>query len=110
MENGESSNNFANDTSGMRGDTNLSKKSFDELSKIVVGLVKTNKKQQLKIQELEKKQQEMNDRLRVQEHYTSKDCVIICNPPFDSIDQLYLPIKTLFFLMNILESNCRRTE
>ena len=54
MDIGESSSNFANDTSGMSGDTNLSKKSFDELSKIVVGLVETNKNQELKIQELEK--------------------------------------------------------
>ena len=53
MDIGESSSNFANDTSGMSGDTNLSKKSFDELSKIV-GLVETNKNQELKIQELEK--------------------------------------------------------
>ena len=74
MDIGESSSNFANDTSGMSGDTNLSKNSFDELSKIVVGLVETNKNQELKIQELEKKQQEMNDRLRAQERYTSKDC------------------------------------
>ena len=36
MDIGESSSNFANDTSGMSGDTNLSKKPFDELSKIVV--------------------------------------------------------------------------
>ena len=38
----------------MSGYTNLSKKSFDELSKNVVGLVETNKNQELKIQELEK--------------------------------------------------------
>ena len=74
---GESSSNFANDTSGMSGEKNLSKKSFGELSKIVVGLAETNKNQKLKIQELEKKQQEMNDCLRAQERYTSKDCVII---------------------------------
>ena len=83
MDIGESSSIFANDTSGMSGDTNLSKKSFDELSKIVVGLVETKKNQELKIQELEKKQQEMNNCLRAQKRYTSKDSVIICNSPFD---------------------------
>ena len=82
MDIGESSSNFASDTSGMSGDTKLSKKAFDELSKIVVGLVETDKNQELKIQELEKKHQEMSNRLRAQERYTSKDCVIICNPPF----------------------------
>ena len=41
MDIGESSSNYANDTSDMSGDTNLSKKSFDELSKIFVGLVAT---------------------------------------------------------------------
>ena len=54
MDIGESSSNVANDTSGLSGDTNLSKNSFDELSKIAVGLVETNKNQELKIQELEK--------------------------------------------------------
>ena len=54
MEIGESSSNIANDISGMRCDTNLSKKSFDELSEIVVGVVETNENQELKIQELEK--------------------------------------------------------
>ena len=87
MDIGESSSNYANDTSGMSGETNLSKKSFDELSKIVVDLVETNKNQDLKIEELEKKQQEMNDRLRAQKCYTSRDCVIICNPPFDSTER-----------------------
>ena len=54
MDIGESSSNYGNDTSGMSGDTNLSKKSFDELSKNVVDLVETNKNQELKIQELER--------------------------------------------------------
>ena len=39
----------------------------------------------------------MNDRLRAQERYTSKDCVIICNPPFDSKDQRNVLKNTLFF-------------
>ena len=51
----ESSRNFAKDTSGMSDDTNLSKKSFDEISKTVVGLVETNKDHELKIQKLEKR-------------------------------------------------------
>ena len=97
MDIGESSSNYANNTSGMSGDTNLSKNSFDELSKIVVDLVEINKNQELKIQELEKKQQEMNNRLRAQERYTSKDCVIICNPPFDSKDQRNVLKNTLIF-------------
>ena len=63
MDIGESSSNYANDTSGMSGDTRLPKKSFDELFKTVVGLV---------------------ERLRAQPRYTSKDCVIICNPSFDA--------------------------
>ena len=110
MDIGQSSSNIANDTSGMSGDTNLPKKSLNELSKIVVGLVERNKNQGLKIQELEKKRQEMNDRLRAQERYTSKDCVIICNPTFDSKDQRNELKNTLFFLKNILESNCGRND
>ena len=66
MDIGESSSNYANDTSGISGDTNLSKKSFDELSKIVVGLVETDKNQELKNQELKKKHQKTNDCLRAQ--------------------------------------------
>ena len=91
MDIGESSSNYVNDTPGMSGDTNLSRKSYDELSKIVVDLVETNKNQELK------KQQEMNDRLRAQERYTSKDCAIICNPPFDSEDQRNVLKNTLIF-------------
>ena len=39
----------------------------------------------------------MNERLRAQERYISKDCVIICNPPFGSKDQRNVLKNTLFF-------------
>ena len=77
-----SSSDFSNTATGMSGDTVLTKK-VDELSKVVSGLIETNEKQE-KIIDLETKQVEISDRLRAQERYTSKDCVIICNPPFDS--------------------------
>ena len=54
MEIGESSSNFGNDKSDVSGDKNLSKKSFDELSKIVVGLIEINKNRELKNHVLEK--------------------------------------------------------
>ena len=49
-----------------------------------------------------KKQVEINDRLRAQERYTSKDCVIICNPPFDSRDSRNVLRNTLKFFENFL--------
>ena len=51
MDIGESSSSYANDTSDMSGDKNLSK---NELWKTVVDLVETDKNHELKIQELEK--------------------------------------------------------
>ena len=50
----ESSSNYAKNTSGMSGDTKLSKKIFYEQSKNVVGLVETNQNQELKIDDLGK--------------------------------------------------------
>ena len=64
-----SSTNFSNTATGMSGDTVLTKK-VDELSKVVSGLIDTNKKLEQKIIDLEKKQVEKNDRLRAQERYT----------------------------------------
>ena len=49
MDIGEFSSKYAKYTSGMNGDTNLSKKYLDELSKNVVGVVETNKNQEFKI-------------------------------------------------------------
>ena len=73
-----------------------------ELSKVVSGLIDTNKKQEQKTIDLEKKQVEINDRLRAQERYTTKDCVIICNPPFDSRDNQNVLRNTLKFFENFL--------
>ena len=42
----------------------------------------------------------MNDHLRAHERYKSQECVIICNPPFDSKD-LWNLLKILDFLKNI---------
>ena len=92
---------FSNTATGVSGDTVLTKK-VDELSKVVSGLIDTNKKQEQKIIYLEKKQVEINDRLRAQEGYTSKDCVIICNPPFDSRDSRNVLRNTLKFFENFL--------
>ena len=96
-----SSTDFSNTATGMSGDTVLTKK-VDELSKIVPGLKDTNKKQEQKIIDLEKKQVEINDRRKAQERYTSKDCVIICNPPFDSRDNRNVLQNTLKFFENFL--------
>ena len=91
------SSDFSKTATGMSGDTVLSKK-VHEKSKVVSGLIDTNKKQEQKIIDLEKKQVEINDRLIAQERYTSKDCVIICNPPFDSRDNRNVLRNTLKFL------------
>ena len=45
----------------------------------------------------------MSDRLKAQERYISKDCVIICNPPFDSKDQRNVLKKTLISFDEYLE-------
>ena len=96
-----SSTDFSNAATGMSGDTVLTKK-VDELSKVLSGLIDTNKKQEQKVIDLEKKQVEINNRLRAQERYTSKDCVIICNPPFDSRDNRNVLRNKLKFFENFL--------
>ena len=48
-----SSSDFSNTATGMSGDTVLTKK-VDELSKVVSGLIDTNKKQEQKTVDLEK--------------------------------------------------------
>ena len=48
MDVGESSSKNANYTSGITGDTNLSKKFFDKISKITVCLVEIDKNQEIK--------------------------------------------------------------
>ena len=45
--------------------------------------------QNQKIEQLESKQKEMNERLRAQERYTTNDCVVVWNPPFDPSDGRY---------------------
>ena len=47
----------------------------------------------------------MNERLRAQERYTSKDCLIICNPPFDSRDSKNVLKNTLRFVCDFLKLN-----
>ena len=70
-----------------------------------IHITDTNKKQEQEIIDLEKKQGEINDRLRAQERYTSKDCVIICNPPFDSRDIRNVLRNTLKFFENFVNIN-----
>ena len=103
MDDEVSSSGFSNAATGMSGDTVLTKK-VDELSKVLCGLIDKNKKQEQKLIDLERKQDEINDRLRAQERYTNKGCVIICNTPFDSRDSRNLLRNTLKFfeiLLNI---------
>ena len=71
----------------MSVDTNLSKNSLHELSKVVVSLFKTNTNQELKNRVWEKMQQEICSRFRALKNFTSEDCVINFNPPFASNDQ-----------------------
>ena len=46
--------------------------------------------QNQKIEQLESKQKETNEKLCAQERYTSNDCVVVCNPPFDPSDGRYV--------------------
>ena len=48
---------------------------------------------------------DMNERLRAQERYTSKDCLNICNPPFDPRDSKNVLKNTLRFFSDFLNIN-----
>ena len=65
----------------MEGESSQLKKQVDQLQNSVTGLIAKNKDQESKIKNLEKMQFD-----RAQERYTSKDCLIICNPPFNPRD------------------------
>ena len=81
----------------MEGESSQLKKQVDQLQNSVTGLIAKNKEQESKIKNLEKMQFDMNERLRAQERYTSKDCLIICNPPFDPRDSKNVLKNTLRF-------------
>ena len=73
------------------------RKHVNELNKCVSGLVEKNQVQDAKIRTLEKRQFDINERLRAQERYSRKDSIIICNPPFDSNDNRHVLENTLWF-------------
>ena len=77
-------------------------KEVDELSKVVSELIDTNKNRKKKLL-ISKKQVETIDRLRAQEGYTSRDCVTICNSPFDSRDSRNVLPNTLKFFENFMK-------
>ena len=46
---------------------------------------------------------DMNEGVRAQERYTSKDCLIICNPPVDSRDSKNVLKNTFRFISDFLK-------
>ena len=68
-----------------------------ELQKEIDGLKMISGAQQLRIQELEKNQRDMQERLRAQERYSRKDSVIILNPPYDARNVRDVTMETLKF-------------
>ena len=76
------------------------RKNVNELNKFVSGLVEKNL-QNAKIRTLEKRQFDINQRLRAQERYSRNDSIIICNPPFDSKDNRNVLENTLWYLNEI---------
>ena len=91
----------------MEGESSQLKKQVNQLQNSVTGLSAKNKEQESKIKNLEKMQFDMNERLRAQERYTSKDCLIICNPPFDPRDSKNVLKNTLRFFSDFLKINLR---
>ena len=89
----------------MEGESSQLKKQVDQLQNSVTGLIAKNKDQESKIKNLEKMQFDMNERLRAQERYTSKDCLITCNPPFDPRDSKNVLKNTLRFFSDFLKIN-----
>ena len=89
----------------MEGESSQLKKQVDQLQNSVTGLIAKNKQQENKIKNLEKMQFDMNERLRAQERYTSKDCLIICNPPFDPRDSKNVLKNNLRFFSDFLKIN-----
>ena len=69
----------------------------NDLTKEVWSLRKIVVEQQKKIDALKEKQGNINDRLRVQERYTRKDCVLIKKPSCDVRTDNYRCYETLVF-------------
>ena len=77
------------DASGNPGSSGLVSKNYtdDEVNTIVFEpekILKISQKQSEEIDNLKKVTKNLNDRLRAQERYTSKDSIIIVNPTFDA--------------------------
>ena len=73
-----------------------------ELQKEIDGLKMISGAQQLRIQELEKNQRDMQERLRAQERYSRKDSIIILNPPYDARNVRDVTMETLKFFKSFL--------
>ena len=89
----------------MEGESSQLKNQVDQLQNSVTGLIAENNEQESKIKNLEKMQFDMNERLRAQEGCTSKDCLIICNQPFDPRDSKNVLKNTLRFFSDFLKIN-----
>ena len=71
----------------MEGESSQLRKQVDQLESSVTGLIAKYKEQESKTKFLEKLQFDTKERLKAQERYTSKNCLIICNQhPFHSRD------------------------
>ena len=73
-----------------------------ELQKEIVSLKMISVDQQLRIQELEKNQRNIQERLRAQERFSRKDSIIILNPPYDARNVSGETMETLKFFQNFL--------
>ena len=73
-----------------------------ELQKEIDGLKMISGAQQLRIQELEKNQRDMQEQLRAQEIYSRKDNIIILNPPYDARNVRDVTMETLKFFKSFL--------
>ena len=73
-----------------------------ELTKEVRFLRSKTEQQEQEIAKLRENQKNMNNRLRCQERYSRKDCVLISNPPFEARKSADVTRDTLKFFQNFL--------
>ena len=73
-----------------------------ELTKEVCFLRSKTEQQEQEIAKLRENQKNMNDRLRCQERYSRKDCVLISNPPFEARNSADVTRDTLKFFQIFL--------
>ena len=73
-----------------------------ELTKEVRFLRSKTEQQEQEIAKLRENKKNMNDRLRCQERYSRKDCVLISNPPFEARNSADVTRDTLKFFQNFL--------